>query len=130
MRPVLPKNKLSNKNIASLKRTLDVLKDGGVFRLIPNTKLTYYDLYNLNDYFINDIINNCWVLGLKEVNKNKTNEEIINVLINNSNYLNNHFTNNGLTLYDSYSENNIQNDYKLILNNYLAFSKVVLSLIG
>lgn len=122
-------NRLNNRNITSLKRTLNVLKDGGVFRLIPNTKLTYYDLYNLNDYFINDIINNCWVTNLKAINKNKNNDEMINVLINNSEYLEDHFTNNGLTLYDSYSETNIQNDYKLVLNNYLAFSRIILRMI-
>ena len=122
-------NKLNNKNITSLTRSLNVLKDGGVFRLIPNTKLTYYDLYNLNDYFMNDIINNCWISNLKSINKDKSNEEMINVLISNSEYLEEHFTNNGLTLYDSYSETNIQNDYKLVLNNYLAFSRIILRMI-
>lgn len=122
-------NRLNNKNLTSLKKTFNVLKDGGVFRLIPNTKLTYYDLYNLNDYFMNDIINNCWVTSLKAINKNKNNDDMINILVNNSNYLNNHFIDNGLTLYDSYSESNIQNDYEMILNNYLSFSKIILEMI-
>ena len=125
-------NKLNNyyndKKITSLKETLNVLKNGGVFRLMPNTKITYYDMYVLNDYFINNIINDMWMANLK--NDSNDNNEIIDVLVNNSNYLNNHFINNGLTLYDSYNEVSIQNDYEMIVNNYLLFSKVVLSILN
>lgn len=122
-------NHYSNSNGTSLKRTLNVLKNGGVFRLLSHTKLSYFDLYNLNDYFMNNVINDCWISDLKGLNNSKTNDQIINVLINNSTYLENHFIDNGLTLYDSYSENSIQNDYEMILNNYLSFSNVLISII-
>ena len=111
-----------------LSNTLAILKNGGVFRLIPNSKLTYRDLYELNNYFINDIINNCWVQKLKELNKSEENSKIMEMLINNSKYLNNHFLDNGLSLYDSFNESKIQDDYYLILQNYLAFSNIVLSM--
>ena len=116
-------NYLDNKKITPLKKTLNVLKDGGVFRLIPNSKITYDDLYQLNDYFMNNVINNLWVTDLKKIN------DIISFLVNNSEYLNSHFLDNGLTLYDSYSENTILNDYEMILKNFLSFSKVILSMI-
>ena len=119
---------LGKKSNSNLNSTFATLKNGGVFRLIPKTKLTYRDLYELNNYFINDIINNCWFSKLKEINKSDMNNKIIEIIINNSEYLNNHFINNGLTLYDSYDDNMIQDDYYLILKNYLAFSNVILSI--
>ena len=111
-----------------LDSTLAILKNGGVFRLVPKTNITYRDLYELNDYFINNLINKCWVEKLKNINKDKSNDEMIEILINNANYLNSHFIDNGLTLYDSYNENKIQDDYYQILKNYLAFSNIVLSM--
>ena len=125
-------NKYSNKN-NSLYQFLNItkiaLKDDSVFRLIPNTQLGYYELYELNDYFINDLINKMWVSNLKLINKNKSNNDMIEILTNNSENLNNHFIDNGLTLYDSYNENRIQTDYHAILENYLAFSNVILNII-
>lgn len=122
-------NHYSDSKGTSLQRTLNVLKNGGVFHLLSHTELSYYDLYKLNDYFMNNVINDCWVSNLKGLNNNKTNDQLVNALINNSTYLDNHFINNSLTLYDSYSENSIQNDYEMILNNYLSFSDVLLSII-
>ena len=119
-----------DKNITSLKNTLAILKNGGIFRLIPSTKITYYDLYILNNYFMNDIIDNCWVVSLKGLNKDENNDKIVNLLINNSKYLDSHFNDNGIILYDSYNIDSIKNDYNMILKNYLSFSDVLLSIIG
>ena len=124
---ILSKN-ADNKAYSYLNDTYKVLKDGGVFRLMPKTKLTYRNLYELNDYFMNDIINNCWVLKLKGINKDSVNEKMMTLLINNSKYLNNHFLNNGLTLYDTLSDNLIQDDYDLILKNYDTFVDVVFNI--
>ena len=112
----------------SLNNTLAILKNGGVFRLIPKTKITYHNLYELNNYFINNLINRCWIENLKSINKDRENDKMIDILISNANYLNSHFIDNGLTLYDSYNENKIQDDYYLILKNYLAFSNIILSM--
>lgn len=124
------KKNVNHKSYSSLNSTLTILKNGGVFRLIPKSKLTYRDLYELNDYFINDLINNCWFQKLKSLNKNELNDAMITILINNSEYLNNHFIDNGLTLYDSYNENRIYDDYHVILKNYLAFSNIIISMSG
>ena len=122
---------LNKKNTnASLNDTYQVLKNGGVFRLIPKTSLSYHDLYELNEYFINEIINNCWVSKLKTLNKNTLNEEMINILISSSKYLNNDLLNNGLVLYDDLSDDKIHDSYYTILKNYVAFSNVVINIIN
>ena len=46
-------------------QVLNVLKKDGVFRLIPRTRLSYKDLYRLNDYFVEELINK------REVNQKK-----------------------------------------------------------
>ncbi len=125
---VLSNYSKNNSLYPSLYSTFNVLKNGGVFRLIPNSKLNYHDLYELNDYFINKIINECWVSKLKSFNKNSNIQRVVDVLINNSKNLNNHFLDNGLTLYDSYNENKIIDDYTSILKNYVIFSEVILSI--
>ena len=123
-------SKLLNKinSNASLNKTYNVLKQGGLYRIIPNTKLTYHDLYQLNDYFINDILNNCWFSDLSKLNKNKSNDKIIKLLVDNANYLNKHFLDNGLTLYDSVNKDKIYDDYSIIIENYYMFSSVILSM--
>ena len=124
-------NKYSKKDtklFMALNNARVMLKTSGVFRLMPNTKLEYHDLYQLNDYFLNDLINDSWVMRLKEVNKNKNYDEMITILTNSSKYLDTHFIDNGLTLYDSYNESKIRDDYETILKNYLYFSNIILNM--
>ncbi len=118
------------KNKLIFNKVLTSLKKDGVFRLIPKTKLKYRDLYNLNDYFINELINNNWVINFQKLDISKKYSYDITFIINNSNYLNNMFLKNGLTLYDSFDNNKIVNDYQMILNNYLMYSNIILDIIG
>lgn len=118
---------LENKTYLSLTKALDSLKRDGVYRLIPKTKLSNKDLYNLNDYFMEELINNSWVSNLKSIDiSNKYNDTVM-LLVDNSNYLNSVFTNNSIVLYDGKLDNKIEDNYHFLLSNYLMYSKVVLN---
>lgn len=107
---------------------ITLLKNDGVFRLMPNTNITYHDLNNLNDYFMEVLINDCWVSHLKQINKRSELEEVISLLINDSNYIRTRLINNGLVLSESTSDDLVNNDYQMILKNYEKFSYVVLEI--
>ena len=42
--------------LRNIKSTVEVMKKSGVFRLMPKTKLSYHDLYDLNGFFIEKLI--------------------------------------------------------------------------
>ena len=119
---------LENKTYLTLSKVLDSLKRDGVYRLIPKTKLTNKNLYELNDYFMEELINNSWVSNLKSFDINDKYHDTIMLLVNNSNYLNSIFTNSSIMLYDGKLDNKIENNYHFLLSNYLMYSKVVLNL--
>ena len=112
----------------SLNKVLTILKKDGVFRLVPNTKLEYHDLYQLNDYFIEELINNGWVSVISKFDTSNKYSEEINLLINNANYMNSYLIKNGLILYDDSNSHKIVDDYHLILNNYAMYSSIILDI--
>ena len=118
---------LDNKIYLSLVKMVDTLKRDGVYRLIPKNKLNNKDLYLLNDYFIEELINNNWISNLKRLNISNRYDETINLLINNAKYLNNVFTYNSLILYDGKLDNKIEDNYHFILSNYLSYSNILLN---
>ncbi len=111
-----------------LDKLVDIMKREGVYRLIPKTKLTYHDLYILNDYFMEELINNGWVSNIIKLDVSSKYQNIIMMLVNNANYLNAVFTNNGLTLYDGNLDNKIEDNYHFILSNYMMYSNVILDI--
>ena len=113
---------------SSLTKTVEILKKDGVFRLVPKTKLSYKDLYNLNDYFIEELINNNWVGNISKLKVSEKYQDIISLLINNSNYLNSVFNNNSLLLSDNSLDNKIEDNYHAILSNYLMYSNVIINI--
>jgi hypothetical protein len=104
------------------------MKKDGVYRLIPKTELSYQDLYTLNDYFMEELINNGWVSNIIKLDVSSKYQNIIMMLVNNANYLNAVFTNNGLTLYDGNLDNKIEDNYHFILSNYMMYSNVILDI--
>lgn len=125
------KIKLINKDnslLTPLTKTIDNMKNGGVFRLIPKEELGYKELYNLNDYFMEELINNSWVKYLKEKDTNNIYQKEMDFVINNSKYLNSVFNSNSLILYDSSLDNKVDDNYHFILNNYLEFSNIILDM--
>ena len=122
-------SKLSNSELArNIKSTVEVMKKSGVFRLIPKTKLSYHDLYDLNDYFIERLINDCWVRYFNMTKLGSSHNDIANMLISNANYINSHLTDNSLTLYDSKDDSKIIDDYHFIVRNYVMYSNIILDL--
>ena len=123
-------NKLINheNSNSSLLKTVEILKKDGIFRLVPKTKLTYQDLYNLNDYYIEELINNSWVGNIQKLKVSQKYQNIISMLINSSNYLNSVFTNNSLVLFDSNLDNKIEDNYHALLSNYLMYSNVIIDI--
>ena len=111
-----------------LKNMLNVLKKGGIFRLLPNTKITYADLYDLNEFFMEEIINNSWISDVRMKLEDEKYDEEINFLINNSKYMRHYLINNGLILRDNGVEDKINEDYEFILKNYRYFSDLILKL--
>ncbi len=111
-----------------LKNMLNVLKKGGIFRLLPNTKITYADLYELNEFFMEEIINNSWISDVRMKLEDKKYDEEINFLISNSKYMRHYLINNGLILRDNGVEDKINEDYEFILKNYRYFSDLILKL--
>ena len=109
-------------------KTLTILKNGGVFRILPHTKLKYNDLYNLNTYFIEELINKCWVSVFQNLDISKEYHDIVSVLINNANYMNDYLSKDSLILHESSNESRIINDYHMIINNYAMFSNVILDM--
>ena len=112
----------------SLSKVLNSLKNDGVYRLIPKTKLTYRNLYELNDYFMEELINNGWISNIKSFKDSSEYEDTIMMLVNNSKYLNSVFTSNSLILYDSNLDNKIEDNYRFILSNYLIYSNIILDI--
>ena len=112
----------------SLSKVLNSLKNDGVYRLIPKTKLTYRNLYELNDYFMEELINNGWISNIKSFKDSSEYEDTIMMLVNNSKYLNSVFTSNSLILYDSNLDNKIEDNYRFILSNYLMYSNIILDI--
>ena len=121
----------SNKLYNALYNILLMLKNDGAFRLFPNDQLSYADLYNLNNYFI-DIINDGWFTNTSELDELDTDyyNEFVDMLIINANYLSKELLNNSNFSYTF--NNNIRNvideEYKYILNNYRKFSYIILEI--
>ena len=122
-------DKISDEKIkTTFNNILTILKKDGVFRLIPNKKLEYHNLYDLNDYFIEELINNIWVSNIIKLDIGKEYQNEIDLLINNSGYINSYLIKNGLLLYDDSNSQKIIDDYHFILNNYSMFSSIILKI--
>jgi len=124
----LSKYNSSDKIINNLNNIHNNMKKGGVFRLVPKTKLSYKEIYELNDYFMEELINNSWIHIINELDISVKYQNIMDMLIGNSKYLNSVFTGNSLILSDSGLDNKITDNYHLILKNYLMYSNVILDI--
>lgn len=107
---------------------------------IRNENITYYDVYELNNNFINSLIDKCfhsnllWITSSKD---SKLKEEIlskqnmINTLANNSSYIKDELKGNSSYSYrTTYLQRNVRNDlestYQFVLHNYYDFSQIIL----
>ena len=104
-----------------INKVIFLLKNDGVFRLFPNDELSFYDLYYLNNYF-KKIIDEGWFVNFN--NNSNINidyyNEYIDLLVDNANYIDKELLNNSNYSYNINNNirDNINDDYKYILNNY------------
>ena len=88
-------------------------------------------MYNINNYFL-DVINDGWILnidGIKELNTDYYNE-FVDMLVINANYISKELLNNSNYAYnfnDSIRDN-LDEEYKYIINNYQKFSYLLLEI--
>jgi hypothetical protein len=111
-----------------LVKVLDGMKRNGVYRLIPKEKIKSIDLYELNDYFMEELINNCWVSNIQIMGLGEKYQDVIMLLVNNTNYMNSILTNNSLILSDDKTNSKEEDNYHFILKNYVMYSNIILSI--
>ena len=122
---IIQKDTSNSKIVSSLSMALDSMKRKGVFRLIPKSKLNSKDIYELNDYFMEELINDNWISHIKEFEISNKYQDMVMILVNNSKYLNKVLTKNSSSFHLGSS---IEDDYHYLLNNYLVYSKVILNI--
>ncbi len=111
---------------------LNKLKSDGLYRLMPSQKLHFTDLYQLNNYFVDTLINEGWIKRLKNDSGNSYYDEFMETLINNSNYVKKELLNNCNFSYDMRNDirSTINEEYQFIVNNYKVYSFIVLSMLN
>jgi len=128
---LLSKTNSRTKLYYALNNALEVLKEKGAYRLLPGDILGYNDVYNLNDYFLDKVINESWVSSIKNFDLETLDNDYVNVLINNANYVNKELLNNSNFHYDV-KNNDIRNslgeEYSLVLSNYKNYSLLLINL--
>ena len=120
------KNKTS---ISKISNNLSLLKNGGIYIVMPNTELNYIDLYNLNTYFLDTLINDGWLVNLRETKE--IYKKNIQMMIDFANYINKELLNNSNFHYDVKNNeirSSINEEYKMILNNYKEYSSLLLGI--
>lgn len=125
---------LERNNNISLNKVLMLLKNDGLYKKIPGDKLNYQDLYSLNNYFIDVIINEGYFSNLK-INENISDiyDKYVSMLIYNSKYINRELENNSNFHYDVLNNeirDSINEVYQMILHNYKEFSYILLEMCG
>lgn len=133
---------INNKNIIPLNRCHEALiKDSPLNNLKTGDILKYYDIYKLNEDYLNVVVNKCYVLGL--VDYSTLNNDFSKIILRYKNsiltlndvsrYLKEELNDNGSYYYNtdisnSGIRNNLYSSYKRVLNNYSDFSSIILSI--
>lgn len=121
------------KNKEKILKVLELMKSGGIYKLLPGDVLKVSDLYDLNNYFIDVLINEGWISNLKlnEGINTHINNEYMSLLIKDANYLNKELLDNSNYHYD-FKNNEIRDimleEYHFILKNYKNYSSFILNL--
>ena len=129
-------------NVTELKQSLDTclrhFEDNGLSKLNDGDELKYKDIYDLNNYFYNSLVNDCWVTNLNKVNLQSSFfkrtylfQEEINILLNNSKGIKTRMLANSLYSYGSINSkymiyNPLIEDYNDVSKIYDDMSKIIL----
>lgn len=130
--------KSNNVLYRSLIVCLNSLKKDKMYNYSFNQTLNNLDLYEINEDFINNIIDNSWYSNLNVIDWDsiklseykKEIDHTMSLLIFNSQYLKNELRYNDNYHYSLSSNYNdeLDNHYKMILNNYNQYTKIILEL--
>lgn len=110
--------------------------------LVAQSYLSYNDVNNLNNWFINSYIDKCFTTNLLSINNlsnSKLKQQFINsrfsidILTNNSLYIRDELKDNSSYYYNTNYfntkiRNNLESSYQFILHNYSDFSNIILEL--
>lgn len=108
-------------------------------------KLGFNDVYNLNNYFINSLIDQCFISDISWVMKDEVLQDsnfarevaiqynVNDILSNNSMYIKDELRDNSSYYYNTavsnaMIRNDLNSSYRLVLRNYYDFSKIILNL--
>ena len=130
----------------NLKICFDFLNDDeGLSGIKLNDHIKPFDLYQINSYFVNEIINRCWISSLGFINLEENDYEgyfddvfpqydrSVKLLTNNSNYVKDELLNNSSYHYNTLvTKNTVRNDflsqYNMVINNYKVFSDIIVEI--
>lgn len=125
-------NAFNNSSNNTYKRIVYLMKNDGLYKKIPGDKIRYKDLYFLNNYFLDTIINDGYISSIKVNNQvDKIVDKYIYNLINNANYICRELENNSNYQYDVLNNDirdAINEQYQMIVNNYLQLSEIILEM--
>ncbi len=119
---------------------LHLTNDKGIYKLEAGKKITYYDIYELNNNVYNHLINDCWVTNLNKIdmessyfNKMNTFQNNINMILSNSKNLKNRLLSNSLYSFGSINSkfmvyNPLRDSYDEVTRIYDDTSKIVLDM--
>ena len=121
----------NNKLYYAVSNTFDILKQGGVYQLLPNSKIGYEDLYQLNNYYLSNIIDVGWTSNLKSVVNNDHYNKIMDYLIKKADYFHQELLNNSNFQYDIKDigeRDSLDEKYHFLLDNYCFFSSLLVEI--
>lgn len=115
----------------------------GLYGVGTNTPIKTYDLYSINHYFVQSVVDECWTLGMSFINHSDKEYDgyfgemfprytkSIAGLVENSKYVRGELLSNSRYHYGTdVSRSTIRNDmlaqYDFIVRNYLDFSDIIL----
>lgn len=153
----LKKYKYANDKFAYNKKTLGELSEGinkclyslksndGLAQYKIDDKVGYQELAKLNNYFLNNIVNECWILSLGFITLNPDSykgylnesftsyNRLVNLLVDNADYLNEEFNNNSSYHYSNdYFQirvfDEINRKYTMVTRNYQELSNIILEI--
>ena len=123
-----------------------MLKDeGSIYTIENNSNIGFSEVYDLNNYFINTLMDNCFVANIswliRDENLNETEyskkvliyNNYVNSLVDNAKYLRNEMRDNSSYYFNTgisnaMIRNNLGSIYQKVIRNYVDFSGVIADL--
>lgn len=118
-------------------------KETGLYSVQVNEQIRPERLYKINNNFINELVNQCWVSAMGYINLEEHDykgyfkdvfpvyNKVVGQLVNNTNYVKDELLNNSSYHYStSITRDTVHNEYlsqyNTVINNYKTFSDIIL----